>query len=126
MPYSRAELARHSEKIGRGWRTLLRWVARGCDLNDPESVAKFLAEAERKKTNVRKYQEARGNQPKMPTNRTAKPQQRFEPNGNGELPAPGRRGAGAALRRLEEQEERGYARLQLALERGDPIAIDAA
>jgi len=63
MPYSRAELARHSEKIGRGWRTLLRWVARGCDLNDPESVAKFLAEAERKKTNVRKYQEARGNQP---------------------------------------------------------------
>src|SRR5262249_20050362 len=33
---------------------------------------------------------------------------------------------GAALRRLEEQEERGYARLQLALKRGDPIAIDAA
>jgi hypothetical protein len=27
---------------------------------------------------------------------------------------------------LEEQEERGYARLRLALERGDPIAIDAA
>jgi hypothetical protein len=27
---------------------------------------------------------------------------------------------------LEEQEERGYARLQLALERDDPIAIDAA
>ena len=42
------------------------------------------------------------------------------------MSAPGRRGAGAALRRLEEQGERGYARLQLALERGDPIAIDAA
>ena len=123
MPYSRAELGRHSEKIGRGWRTLLRWAARGCDLNDPESVAKFLAEAERKKTNVRRYQEARGNQPKAPAASTDKPQRGLEPN---ELPTPGRRGAGAALRRLEEQEERGYARLQLALSSGDPIAIDAA
>jgi len=42
-------------------------------------------------------------------------QRRLEQNGNGELPAPGRRGAGAAPRRLEEQEERGYARLQIAL-----------
>ena len=41
------------------------------------------------------------------------------------MSAPGRRGAGAALRRLEEQEERGYARLQLALSSGDPIAVDA-
>ena len=101
-------------------------MARGCNLNDPESVQKFLAEAEHKKTNVRRYQEAHGNQPKAPTDHTVKPQRRLEPNGNGELPAPGRRGAGGALRRLEEQEERGYARLQLALERGDPIAIDAA
>jgi hypothetical protein len=38
----------------------------------------------------------------------------------------GERGAGAALRRLEEQEERAHARLQLALEVGDPFAIDAA
>src|SRR6516164_7629671 len=126
MPYSRAELAEHSRKIGRDWRTLQRWVARGCDLGNPKAVEKFLAEAERKKTNVRRYQEARGNQPKASADRTAKPQRRLEPNGNGELPAPGRRGAGAALRRLEEQGERGYARLQLALERGDPIAIDAA
>jgi hypothetical protein len=126
MPYSRAELARHSEKIGRGWRTLLRWVARGCDLNDPESVAKFLAEAERKKTNVRRYQEARGKQPKASVASTVKPQRRSESNGDGELSAPGRRGAGAALRRLEEQEERGYARLQVALSSGDPIAVESA
>jgi len=125
MPYSRAELAEHSRKIGRDWRTLQRWVARGCDLGNPKAVEKFLAEAERKKTNVRRYQEARGNQPKASADRTAKPQRRLEPNGNGELPAPGRRGAGAALRRLEEQEERGYARLQLALSSGDPIAVDA-
>jgi hypothetical protein len=89
MAYSRTELAHHSEKIGRGWRTLQRWVARGCNLNDAESVQKFLAEAERKKTNVRRYQEARGNQPKAQVDRTVKPQPRLEPNGNGELPAPG-------------------------------------
>jgi hypothetical protein len=83
MPCSRAELARHSEKIGRGWRTLLRWVKRGCDLNNPESAAKFLAEAERKKTNVRRYQEARGNQPKAQAERQIKSQRRLEPNGDG-------------------------------------------
>ena len=84
MPYSRAELAEHSRKIGRGWRTLQRWVARGCDLRNPESVQKFLAEAERRKTNVRRHQEARGNQPKAPAVSIGKPQRPLEPNGNGE------------------------------------------
>src|SRR5262249_35267177 len=119
MPYSRAQLARHSEKIGRGWRTLHRWVARGCNLNDPESVVKFLAEAERKKTNVRRYQEARGNQPKARAGRIDKTQHRLEANGNGDLPPAGERGAAHALRRLEASEEEAYRRLQLALERGD-------
>jgi hypothetical protein len=38
----------------------------------------------------------------------------------------GRRGAAGTLTRLESQEAEAYSRLQVALERGDPIAIDAA
>src|SRR5262249_32991502 len=129
MPYSRTELAEHSRKIGRGWRTLQRWVARGCDLNDPASVQKFLAESERKKTNVRRYLEARGL-----TGVTLKARRRcvvrasgeFEASGNVDtLPPVGPRGAGATLRRLEKEEEEGHRRLQQALESGDQFAIDA-
>ena len=121
MPYTRAELGRYGEKIGRGWRTLQRWVARGCDLNDSASVQKFLAESERKKTNVRRYLEARGL-----TGVTLKARRRcvvrasgeFEASGNVDtLPPVGPRGAGATLRRLEKEEEEGHRRLQQALSR---------
>jgi hypothetical protein len=50
----------------------------------------------------------------------------FNPLGNGELPPAGERGAAAALRRLETSEETAYRRLQVALEQGDPFAIQAA
>ena len=59
MSYTRLEIAEHAEKIGRSGRTLRRWVLKDCNLDDPVSVEKFLAEAERKKTNVQRYQEAR-------------------------------------------------------------------
>lgn len=41
----------------------------------------------------------------------------------GDLPAPGRRGAAAALERLEETEERAHARLLAAIERGNPFHV---
>jgi hypothetical protein len=51
----------------------------------------------------------------------------IEPLGNGETLGPiGRRGAAAALERLEMQEERAHARLEAALARGDSTAIDMA
>src|SRR5262245_37650647 len=100
----------------------LAMVARGCDLNNPESVQKFLAEAERKKTNVRRYQEARGSA--AVTHEVQRTHRRrdsgaFEHQGNGQaLGPPGKRGAAHALARLELQEEEGYRRLQAALASG--------
>jgi hypothetical protein len=48
------------------------------------------------------------------------------PSGNGELPSAGKRGAAAALERLEAGEAVAHRRLQLALERGIPVEIQAA
>jgi hypothetical protein len=107
MPYTRFEIAQPAERIGGSARTLRRWVLRGCDLDDPESVEKFLPESERKKTNVRKHLEARGltaAPPKAQRTRTVRHPGASLPFGNGEtLGPPGKRGAGAALRRLEER-----------------------
>jgi hypothetical protein len=54
MPYSRAQLFELSKKVGRSWRTLQYWSAQGCDLNDPDSLQRFLEEKNRKQTNVQK------------------------------------------------------------------------
>jgi hypothetical protein len=107
--------------------TLRRWVAQGCNLNDPDSVEKFLAEAELKKTNVRKYQEARGNRAKVPAECKVGSRTSSDHRCNGEtLGGPvGRTGAAAALERLETAEERAHARLEAALAHGDPSQIQA-
>jgi hypothetical protein len=60
MPYSRPQLFELSKKVGRSWRTLQYWAAQGCDLNDPESLERFLAEKNRKRTNVQEFRERRG------------------------------------------------------------------
>jgi hypothetical protein len=46
--------------------------------------------------------------------------------GNGELPPAGKKGAAAALERLELQEEKSHRRLQAAMARGNPVEIAAA
>ena len=53
-----------------------------------------------------------------------------ESTGNGgtlprTLPPVGKRGAQHALQRIEEQEALGYARLQAALQRNNPVEIQA-
>ena len=50
----------------------------------------------------------------------------FKIPGNGKLPPAGKTGAGHTLRRLEEEEQRAYARMQAALERGNPIEVQNA
>jgi hypothetical protein len=54
------------------------------------------------------------------------PRSASEPAGNGDLPPAGRKRAVAALERLERQEEESHRRLQVALERGNPVEIQAA
>jgi hypothetical protein len=53
------------------------------------------------------------------------PTGRIELIGDKDLPPPRRRGAAAALERLEESEERAHARLLAAMEKGNPFQIEA-
>jgi hypothetical protein len=130
MPYTRLEIAKHAERIGRSGRTLRRWVVRGCNLDDPRSVEKFLAESERKKPNAERYRQRRGGLPVKPKaqHRTpARDSGAFEQQGNGKVAGtPGRRGAAGTLERLEATELQAYRRLQATLEHGDQFQISAA
>jgi hypothetical protein len=134
MPYTRLQIAQHAERIGRSARTLRRWVAQGCDLEDPGSVQRFLAQAERKKTNIQRSRERLGKEflhpsdGKQKAERQVKPQPWGKHKGNDETPPPvvGKDGAAAALECLERQEETAYRRLQVALEGGDRFQVQAA
>ena len=122
MPYSRTQLSELSRKVGRSWRTLQYWASQGCDLNDPESLQRFLEEKNRKRTDAQKFRERRG----IAQGASAGVQlQESEPRGNGDSAAAGRRGAQHALARLEQQEEESFRRLQTALQGGDRFEIDA-
>src|SRR5262245_60922153 len=99
MPYTRVEIAKHAKKLGRSARTLRRWVARGANLDDPESIRKFLAESEHKKTNIRRFLEARGlttARPKAERARKPRDPGASSSHGNGEQ----RHLAGAVLNTL--------------------------
>jgi hypothetical protein len=81
----------------------------------------------RRETNIEKSRRRRGMGQQASSSTGRESAGAFAAGSNGEvLPPAGERGAGAALRRLEEQEERAHARLQLALERGDLLQIDSS
>jgi hypothetical protein len=122
MPYTRVEIAKHAEKLGRSSRTLRRWIRQGFNPNNRESVEKFLAEAERKKTNVRRYLEARrltAARPKAQRRNRTRDPGTSSTHGNGDLPPAGAKRAAAALQRLESQEEQSHRRLLQAQATGD-------
>src|SRR5262245_33927440 len=125
MPYSRAQLFELSKKVGRSWRTLQYWASQGCDLNDPESLGRFLEEKNRKRTNVQKFRERRGIVRDISPTAQHQDSGRFEPQGNGDSAATGRRGAQHTLARLEREEQEAFVRLQTALQGTDRFQIDA-
>ena len=105
-------------------RTIWRWVAQGCDLASERSIRTFVEAKHLRRPNVQKSYEkllALG----VSDGSRASHQAQFENLVSGELPPLGRRGAAAALRRLEETEERAHARLLTAMERGNPVQIEA-
>src|SRR5262249_45539961 len=125
------EAAVYAERYKRSEATIWRWAKRGCDFKNPESVKAFLIEAERKKTNVQRYRERHGDRPDQVRSNVAETGRRYPPDivdppGNGDLPPAGKRGAAAALERLECQEEESHRRLVTALAGGNPIQIQAA
>jgi hypothetical protein len=115
-------------KTGKSTSTVWRWVKAGCDISSPASINQFL------KGNHRKRNGPRHHNPKpirKPTTESVETGSRLvdepEPDLNEiELGPVGRRGAAAALQRLEEIEERAHARLMRAIEAGNPFQVKAA
>jgi len=98
-------------------------MKQGCDLEDPESVNQFLKEKEMLKPPIQRLRErakSGANLHQISVNPVSE-----TPNGelNGTA---GRRGAAAALERLEKQEEESHRRLERARAAGDPFQIQAA
>jgi hypothetical protein len=127
MPYSKVEITEYSHRIGKSVPTLWRWVRQGCDLRDPKSVREWQVRNEIRKTNIQRAQERKRDKEhgESPRDAQDKPQTHSEPAGKVTLAPAGRKGAAAALERLETAEERAHARLEAALVRGDQMQIQA-
>jgi hypothetical protein len=125
MPYSQIEIAEYARKIGKSVPTLWRWVRQGCDLRDPKIVAEWVTRNTIRETNISKARKRRRDQESHNIPFSAGPQTSCDSRGNGELPPIGRKGAAAALQRLEASEERAHARLEAALARGNPVEVAA-
>lgn len=113
-----------ASRLGKGERTIWRWIYEGLDIESERSIRAFAEGKELRKTNVQKSRERRaaldGSDVSNVQTRGRLDLDRLL---SGDLPAPGRRGAAAALERLEEAEERASARLDLAMEQGNPFVI---
>jgi hypothetical protein len=111
-----------ADRLGKHPATVWRWIARGCDIDSEDSIQQFLSSDKRR----------RNPQP-IPTPTTesvetgSKLVDEATPDLNQmELGPVGKRGAAAALQRLEEIEERAHARLMRAIEIGNPFQVRAA
>jgi hypothetical protein len=131
--YSEGRILDLSKQTGRSPPTLRRW-ARQIDLDDPAAVQEFLERMDSRRPFNRPskqinfsrahYHRPSGNQ--LPPERAKHPQEPSDRPGNGDGLPEGRRGAAAALERLEREEEQAHRRLQAALAGGNPLSIDAA
>jgi len=111
-----ARIKQVAKSTGRSVGTIWRWQRQGCDLNSPASIKEFLEGNElRRNANL----VCRGKTDVSP-NDTATPDLNQI-----DLGPIGKRGAAAALVRLEEIEERAHARLMRAIEAGNPFQIKA-
>jgi hypothetical protein len=127
MPNASAERIRQvAARLERSERTIWRWVSQGCDLASERSIRAFAEGKQLRKTNVEKAHERRvAAKVSNGSGSRASDREQFENLFSGELPPLGRRGAAAALERLEETEERAHARLLKAMERGNLAQVEA-
>lgn len=134
QPASRQKVKEIAAKLNKGERTIWRWISEGLDITSEESVRQFFEGKRRKRTNfqrARERVERAFETAEAVLNRKAAggngrpPAARIELIGDSELPPPRRRGAAAALERLEATEERAHARLLTAMEKGNPSQIEA-
>jgi hypothetical protein len=124
MSYTAVEIAEYSRKIGKSRSTLFKWIKEGCNLRDDKSVREWVTRNTIRETNISKARKRRRDQAqKDPANAKYTSHTHSDPPGNGNLPPAGRKGAAAALERLEASEEEAHRRLQAALSHGNPSEI---
>ena len=111
-----------ASRLKRCERTVYRWIAEGMDIEDEQSIRTFSIGKELRKTNVKRAKErleALGvsgvsNGSGISPMRSREQDPLFD-----DLPPAGRKGAAAALERLENAEERAHVRLQVALQQSN-------
>ena len=103
--------------------TIWRWVRQGCDLNSPASISEYL-EGNRLRQHPNLIREPTTKSvrtgTKLVDDQASRDLDRIE------LGPIGKRGAAAALERLENTEERAHARLIQAIAGGNEFSIKAA
>src|SRR6516164_5239100 len=131
MAYSAIEVREYAKKLGKGERTLWRWIKQGCNLRDPKSIREFQVRNEIRQTPMeRARRRKRDNEQKAQrsdlVNNNKKDVNEVHPPTNGDLPPAGKRGAASALERLEREEEESYRRLVAVKATDNLIQIQAA
>ena len=114
------QVKRVAFQTGKTTNTIRRWVKQGCDLNSPASINEYL-QGNKLRQHPNTIRKSKGVQ-NLDT-----PEPDPDPDlSQTELGPIGKRGAAAALQRLEEIEERAHARLIQTIEIGNPFQIKAA
>jgi hypothetical protein len=121
-----------ADRLGKHPATIFRWLKLGLEIDSETSIQEFLQGKKRRRSphpnTIRK--------PKKENQISANPVAESETGLASQNPEPdlslmelgpvGKRGAAAALQRLEEIEERAHARLMRAIEIGNPFQVKAA
>ena len=112
-----------ADRLGKHPATIFRWIKLGLDINSENSIQQFSS-GKKRRQHPKTIRE-----PKGVSEVEVSEVEHFEsaaPDLNHiELGPVGRRGAAAALARLEEIEERAHARLMQAIEIGNPLQVKA-
>jgi hypothetical protein len=118
------QIKRVAYETGKTTNTIRRWAKQGCDLNNPASINVFL-QGNKLRQNPNTIRKPKKDNPPPAGVPAIEPEP--EPDLNTiELGPIGKRGAAAALARLEEIEERASARLMRAIEHGNAFQVKAA
>jgi hypothetical protein len=125
MPTASTEKVREiAARLKKSERTLWRWLSQGLDITNERSIRAFAEGKQLRKTNVEKaHERLAAASVSNGSGSRASDRDQFENLFSGELPPLGRRGAAAALERLEETEERAHARLLAAMQRGNASEV---
>jgi hypothetical protein len=108
-----------AELTGKSVGTIWRWVRQGCDLNSPASINEHL-EGNRLRQHANLIPKGKGGSQTEPAADSAPDLNEIE------LMPIGKKGAAAALARLEFFEVQAHTRLLQAIEKGEPLKIKAA